>query len=162
MDEETEVTYNRQKESHFSYTLGAEYGIKDWTLNFTNEFQWTNFTYSDASQQGQDIFHNETVLNIRYKLPRWTFQLRPKLVIDRGHIASEMNTNQFLLNAAVTYQFLHKKAELTLDGKDLFNQVRRNTYHITATSHTESGTHYLHRYIMLSFKYKFDPKKKDN
>ena len=158
VDEETEVTYNRQKESLFSYSLGAEYGIKDWTLDFTNEFQWTNFTYSDASQQGQDIFHNETVLNIRYRLSHWTFHLRPKLVIDRGHIASEMNTNQFLLNASVTYKFLHNKAELTLEGKDLFNQVRRNTYHITPTTHTESGTHYLHHYVALTFKYKFDAK----
>ena len=66
-----------------------------------------------------------------------------------------------LLNASATYKFLHNKAELTLEGKDLLNQVKRHTYSITPTTHTESGEDYLHRYVMLSFKYKFEPKKKD-
>jgi len=161
VDEATETTYNRQSQSAFSYTTEMGWSMKAWTVNFSNAFNWTNFTYSDPTQQGQDIFHNETELNLRYKLSRWTFHLRPKLIIDRGHIAPQMNTDQFLLNASIAYTFLHNRATLTLDGKDLLNQVKRNTYSITATSRTESGENYLHRYVMLSFKYKFDPKKND-
>lgn len=161
VDEATETTYNRQSQSAFSYTTEMGWSMKAWTVNFSNAFNWTNFTYSDPTQQGQDIFHNETVLNLRYKLSHWTFHLRPQLIIDRGHIAPQMNTDQFLLNASIAYTFLHNRATLTLDGKDLLNQVKRNTYSITATSRTESGEDYLHRYVMLSFKYKFDPKKND-
>ena len=138
--------------------MEMECGLTVWTIKLFNTFSWTDFTYSDPTQQGQDIFHNETALNIRYKLPHWTFHLHPKFVIDRGHFAPQMNTDQFLLNASIAYTFLHNHATLTLDGKDLLNQVRRNTYSITATSHTESGENYLHRYVMLSFRYKFDAK----
>jgi hypothetical protein len=161
VDEATEVTYNRQSRSALSYTTEAECSLAAWTLNLSNRFGWTNYTYSDKSQQQQDIFRNETELNIRYHHPKWTFRLHPKLAIDRGHIAQTMNTSQFLLNASATYKFLHNKAELTLEGKDLLNQVKRHTYSITPTTHTESGEDYLHRYVMLSFKYKFEPKKKD-
>jgi hypothetical protein len=161
VDEATEVTHNRQSRSALSYTTEAECSLAAWTLNLSNRFGWTNYTYSDKSQQQQDIFRNETELNIRYHHPKWTFRLHPKLAIDRGHIAQTMNTSQFLLNASATYKFLHNKAELTMEGKDLLNQVKRHTYSITPTTHTESGEDYLHRYVMLSFKYKFEPKKKD-
>ena len=161
VDEETEVTYNRQSQSAFSYRTETECGLKDWTLNLSNTFGWTRFTYSDASQQKQDIFRNETELNIRYHRSRWTLRLHPRLVIDRGHLAPQMNTSQFLLDASATYKFLRGKAELTLEGKDLLSQVKRHTYSITPTTHTESGEDYLHRYVMLTLKYRFDPKKEE-
>ena len=160
VDEATEVTYNRQNRSALAHFLECDCNFTFWKVNLYNNFQWERHTYSDAALSSQNIFFDEMVLTLRYSLAHWIFMLRPALFVEQGHIASGMNTNQFRLNASITYKFQHNHAELTLLGCDLFNQVKRNTYSITPTSRTEGGQEYLHRYVSLTFKYKFDAKAK--
>ena len=159
VDDTKSITYNHQNSSLFSHDVTCSYKILFWLVELRNKLMWNRYTYSEATQADQNIFHNETNLNINYKPGHWTFCLRPLLLIDRGHQASQMNYNQFLLHAEARYRFLHDRAEITLSGNDLLNQARRNTYNITATSRTEGGENYLHHYVQLTFTYKLDPKK---
>ena len=170
VDDATGLTYNRQYGSHLRDRLSLTYDTDPWRAELTNEFTWDRYAYSDAAQPTQNIFHYELALRLRYKLrSSWRFTLSPMLLLNRGYKSSSMNNNPFLLNAEVAYKFvggkgallrhLNNRAEITLAGRDLLNQNRRNFSTISATSHTEGGESFLHSYVTLTLRYRWDPKR---
>ena len=147
-------------------------------------------TASTQSQPREDILRYDLSLRLRYTLQSgWHFTLSPRLLVNRGYLSPSMNDTPFLLNAEITYKFtdsrsasgeaghgasaagnagsrgallrhLANRAEVTLAARDLLGQERRHTSAITATSHTEGGESLLHRYVTLTFRYRWDPPKK--
>ncbi len=171
VDEATGLTYNRQGRSRLRERLSLNYDVAPWQLWTSHTFTWDGYTYSDATQSAENIFYYLAELRILYKLKSgWRFTLSPQFILNRGYQSSSMNNNPFLLNAEVAYKFvggkcallrhLNNRAEITLAGRDLLNQNRRNFSTISATSHTEGGESFLHSYVTLSLRYRWDPKKK--
>lgn len=170
VDDATGLIYNRQSRSYLHDRLSLAYDTEPWYAEFTNEFTWNRYAYSDAAQPTQNIFHYELSMHLRYKLRKsWRFTLSPMLLLRRGYLSPSMNDTPFLLNAEVAYKFtggrgallrhLDNRADITLAANDLLNQDRRHASTITATSHTESGSSLLHNYVTLTLRYRWEPKK---
>lgn len=170
VDDATGLIYNRQSRSYLHDRLSLAYDTEPWHAEFTNEFTWNRYAYSDAAQPTQNIFHYEFSMHLRYKLRKsWRFTLSPMLLLRRGYLSPSMNDTPFLLNAEVAYKFtggrgallrhLDNRADITLAANDLLNQDRRHASTITATSHTESGSSLLHNYVTLTLRYRWEPKK---
>ena len=171
VDEATGLTYNRQGRSHVRERLSLNYDVDPWQLWTSHTFTWDGYTYSDAAQPAENIFYYLAELRILYKLKSgWRFTLSPQFILNRGYLSPTMNNNPFLLNAEVAYKFvggkgallrhLNNRAEITLTGRDLLNQNRLNFSTISATSHSEGGDSFLHNYVTLALRYRWDPPKK--
>ncbi len=171
VDEATGLTYNRQGRSHIRERLSLTYDVDPWRVQTLHTFTWDGYTYSDAAQPTENIFYYLAELRLTYKLKSgWRFTLSPQFVLNRGYLSPSMNNNPFLLNAEVAYKFvggkgtllrhLNNRAEITLAARDLLNQDRRNFSTISATSHAEGGDSFLHNYVTLSLRYRWDPPKK--
>ncbi len=159
VDEATNRTHSRQNSSQFNYDLTCNCSLQHWNVELINSLAWNRYAYSDANHSTQNIIHNETMLNISYKLAHWTFSLKPRLIINQGYAASSINGNQFPLHAEIQYKFLRNKANITLTANDMFNQLKRNYSSNSATTRTEGGSDFLHHYVAVTFTYKFDAKK---
>jgi hypothetical protein len=160
VDDATGVTYNRQHSSDLSERLNLQYRNGSFFLFLGQTFGWHHYTYSDAAQPRQNIYNYRAAFTFSYKLKTWEFQFIPDFFLDRGYMSDAMNTNRFLFNARISYQFLKNKASLILYAQDLFNRSTNNYSDVTATSRTEGGSSFLHHYVSLTFNYKFDAKKK--
>jgi hypothetical protein len=160
VDEDTGITYNRQRSSDLSEQLNLQYTSGPFFLFLQQNFAWHHYTYSDAAQPRQNIYNYRAAFTFSYKLKTWEFLFIPDFFLDRGYMSDAMNTNRFLFNARISYQFLKNKASLILYAKDLFNRSTNNFSDVTATSRTEGGSSFLHHYVSLTFNYKFDAKKK--
>ena len=159
VDEQKGLTYNRQQSSHLRERLGLIYEIDHLTVSSFHDFNWERYAYSDAAQKTENIFRYSTQLNVRYRFKQWTFTLDPHFYLNRGYLSDAMNNNLFVLNAEVTYKFLKNRAELILSARDLLNKETDYNSTISATSHTEGGESFLHSYVTLSLRYRWDPKK---
>ncbi len=159
VDEQKGLTYNRQQSSHLRERLGLIYEIDHLTVSSFHDFNWERYAYSDAAQKTENIFRYSTQLNVRYRFKQWTFTLDPHFYLNRGYLSDAMNNNLFVLNAEVTYKFLKERAELMLSARDLLNKETDYNSTISATSHTEGGERFLHSYVTLSLRYRWDPKK---
>jgi hypothetical protein len=161
VDDQTGIFYNRQQSSHLWDRVGLIYETDHLTVSSFHEFNWERYAYSDAAQETENIFRYSTQLNVRYHLKQWTFTIAPHFYLNRGYHSDAMNNNQFVLNASIKYKFLRNKAELILEARDVTNKETKHFSSITATSHSESGESFLHHYLTLTFRYKFDAKRKE-
>ena len=187
VDEQTGLSYNRQKLSHLREKLGVIYEADTWTISSFHELNWERYNLSpesspknEGSEYAQDmkteeevmtplylveksrvrLFRYSTELRIHYHLNHWNFTLSPYFYLNRGYLSDTMNNNLFILNAEVSYKFLRNNAELILTALDLLNQETDYSANITATTHTESGKSFLHHYLSLTFRYKLAQQKR--
>ena len=79
----------------------------------------------------------------------------------RGYAAQSMNRNLLLWNAAVTWKVLKNKARLKLEFEDILNKQDSFRSERTAYQHSTSWKDFRHHYVMISFTYHLDAKKKD-
>ena len=103
-------------------------------------------------------------LSARYSLPRLntTLSADGNMYSRRGYGSSELNTDDFVLNASVTQPILHGKVKLTLEGHDLLHQLSNTTYEVNAQGRTETWYRVIPNYVMLRVAWQFNrnPKKK--
>lgn len=159
VDEQTGVTYNRQRSSDLSNRLKLQYKKGPLFLFLRQDFNWHHYTYGGEAQPRQNIFNYWVSFTFAYTLKDWTFQFIPDFFLNRGYVADAMNSNRLLLNARAEYKFMKNKASLTLYAKDLLNRLSNNYSDVTATSRIEGGKSSLHHYVSLTFNYRFDARK---
>ena len=74
----------------------------------------------------------------------------------RGYSSADMNTNEFIWNAQISYRFLEgRKATVTLQAFDLLSQRSNISRTINATMRSDSETNTIYSYVMLRFTYRF-------
>jgi len=80
----------------------------------------------------------------------------------RGYGSSELNTDDFVLNASISQPFFKGKLIARIEAFDLLHQLSNTQYSVNAQGRTETWQNVLGRYAMLSVSYKFNkqPKKK--
>lgn len=103
-------------------------------------------------------------LSAHYTLPR----LKTTLAADgtmysrRGYGSSELNTDDFVLNASVSQPFIKGKLIARLEAFDLLHQLSNTQYEVNAQGRTETWYRSLPHYVMLHVVYHWNknPKKK--
>ncbi len=74
----------------------------------------------------------------------------------RGYSSANMNTNEVIWNAQISYRFLKNRlGTLSLQAFDILHQRSNISRNISATSRRDSETNSINSYLMLSFQYRF-------
>lgn len=103
-------------------------------------------------------------LSARYTLPRLntTLSADGNMYSRRGYGSSELNTDDFVLNASVSQPFFKGKLIARIEAFDLLHQLSSTQYSVNAQGRTETWYRSLPHYVMLHLVYHFNknPKKK--
>ena len=79
----------------------------------------------------------------------------------RGYGSSELNTDDFVLNASISQPFLKGKLIARIEAFDLLHQLSNTQYSVNAQGRTETWYRSLPHYVMLHLVYHWNknPKK---
>ena len=103
-------------------------------------------------------------LSARYTLPRLntTLSADGNMYSRRGYGSSELNTDDFVLNASVSQPFFKGKLIARIEAFDLLHQLSSTQYTVNAQGRTETLYRSLPHYVMAHLVYHWNknPKKK--
>ena len=103
-------------------------------------------------------------LSARYTLPRLntTLSADGNMYSRCGYGSSELNTDDFVLNASVSQPFFKGKLIVRIEAFDLLHQLSNTQYTVNAQGRTETWYRSLPHYVMLHLVYHWNknPKKK--
>lgn len=103
-------------------------------------------------------------LSARYTLPRLntTLSADGNMYSRRGYGSSELNTDDFLLNASISQPFFKGKLIARIEAFDLLHQLSNTQYTVNAQGRTETWYRSLPHYVMahLVNHWNKNPKKK--
>ena len=103
-------------------------------------------------------------LSARYTIPRLntTLSADGNMYSRRGYGSSELNTDDFVLNASVSQPFFKGKLIARIEAFDLLHQLSNTQYTANAQGRTETWYRSLPHYVMLHLVYHWNknPKKK--
>ena len=102
-------------------------------------------------------------LSARYTIPKikTTLSADCNVYSRRGYGSTELNTNDFVMNASVSQSLLKGKLIARLESFDLFHQLSNTQYEVNAQGRVETWYRSLPHYIMLHLVYHWNknPKK---
>ena len=105
-------------------------------------------------------------LSARYTLPRLntTLSADGNMYSRRGYGSSELNTDDFVLNASVSQPFFKGKLIARIEAFDLLHQLSSTQYSVNAQGRTETWYRSLPHYVMLHLVYHWNknPKKSNS
>ena len=103
-------------------------------------------------------------LSARYTLPRLntTLSADGNMYSRRGYGSSELNTDDFVLNASISQPFFKGKLIARIEAFDLLHQLSSTQYTVNAQGRTETWYRSLPHYVMAHLVYHWNknPKKK--
>ena len=103
-------------------------------------------------------------LSARYTIPRLntTLSADGNMYSRRGYGSSELNTDDFVLNASISQPFCKGKLIARIEAFDLLHQLSSTQYSVNAQGRTETWYRSLPHYVMAHLVYHFNknPKKK--
>ena len=103
-------------------------------------------------------------LSARYTLPRinTTLSADGNMYSRRGYGSSELNTDDFVLNASISQPFFKGKLIARIEAFDLLHQLSNTQYSVNAQGRTETWYRSLPHYVMAHLVYHWNknPKKK--
>ena len=103
-------------------------------------------------------------LSARYTIPRLntTLSADGNMYSRRGYGSSELNTNDFVLNASISQPFFKGKLIARIEAFDIFHQLSNTQYTVNAQGRTETWYRSLPHYVMAHLVYHWNknPKKK--
>ena len=75
----------------------------------------------------------------------------------RGYSSANMNTNELIWNAQISYRFLYKKqATISIEARDILNRRSNISRNISATSRSDRETNAIYSYVMAHFIWRFN------
>ena len=87
----------------------------------------------------------------------WGYSTDINMSSRRGYSSSEMNTNEMIWNAQISYRFLTgKKATISLRAQDILHERSNISRMISSTSRSDSESGAIYNYFMLNFTYRFN------
>ena len=99
----------------------------------------------------------------RYTLPRLntTLSADGNMYSRRGYGSSELNTDDFVLNASISQPFFKGKLVARIEAFDILHQLSNTQYTVNAQGRTETWYHSLPHYVMAHLVYHWNrnPKK---
>ena len=136
------------------------------TLNIraTGDIRWR---HSEGKMQDFETLNATDFqygLSARYTLPRinTTLSADGNMYSRRGYGSSELNTDDFVLNASISQPFFKGKLIARIEAFDLLHQLSSTQYTVNAQGRTETWYRSLPHYIMghLVYHLNKNPKKK--
>ena len=145
---------------------GAYIQYNKGTLNIraTGDIRWR---HSEGKMQDFETLNTTDFqygLSARYTLPRLntTLSADGNMYSRRGYGSSELNTDDFVLNASISQPFFKGKLIARIEAFDLLHQLSNTQYSVNAQGRTETWYRSLPHYVMAHLVYHWNknPKKK--
>ncbi len=152
-------------ESHVN-AVGAYIQYNKGMLNIraTGDIRWR---HSEGKMQDFETLNATDFqygLSARYTLPRLntTLSADGNMYSRRGYGSSELNTDDFVLNASISQPFFKGKLIARIEAFDLLHQLSNTQYTVNAQGRTETWYRSLPHYVMAHLVYHWNknPKKK--
>ena len=135
------------------------------TLNIraTGDIRWRHSEGKMYNFETLNAFDYRYGLSARYTLPRLntTLSADGNMYSRRGYGSSELNTDDFVLNASISQSFLKGKLIARIEAFDLLHQLSNTQYSVNAQGRTETWYRSLPHYVMAHLVYHWNknPKK---
>ncbi len=130
----------------------------------TGDIRWRHSEGKMYDFETLNAFDYRYGLSARYTLPRLntTLSADGNMYSRRGYGSSELNTDDFVLNASVSQPFFKGKLIARIEAFDLLHQLSNTQYSVNAQGRTETWYRSLPHYVMLHLVYHWNknPKKK--
>ena len=136
------------------------------TLNIraTGDIRWRHSEGKMYDYETLNATDFQYGLSARYTLPRLntTLSADGNMYSRRGYGSSELNTDDFVLNASLSQPFLKGKLIARIEAFDLLHQLSNTQYSVNAQGRTETWYRSLPHYVMahLVYHWNTNPKKK--
>ncbi len=148
---------NHQKQLAISENLELSYEVEKLQLTLFNNLTWNRYHY-DATSYNSKPLNNQLGLRGNVELGAFSFNFDVTDYYRHGYLTKAMNGHRVLANAYVSYSFNKNKCTFMLLADDIFNKDNDYESDYTAYQRTETSTDYLHHYVQLKFRYRFDAK----
>lgn len=126
------------------------------------EVSWRRTWGHRSTQPTLSVFDYRYGLTAQHTIRAWgtTFDLDTYVSSRRGYANSDMNRDEWMLNAAVTQSLLKGRMTIKLEGKDLLGQISGRTYRVNAQGRTEQWHRVIPSYVMLHLTYRLNQRPK--
>lgn len=147
---------NTVKQTNLGESLSLTLRMGTWDVRANGRINWTE-SKSELINE-----YNRNTYNFSYGLSStgnfdngFGFSTDIHVSSRRGYSSSEMNTNEVIWNAQVSYRFLkNKRATISLQAFDLLQQRSNISRSISATSQRDTETNSINNYFMATFIYR--------
>ena len=141
-----------------------QYNKGTFNIRVTGDIRWR---HSEGKMQDFETLNATDFqygISGRYTLPRLntTLSADGNMYSRRGYGSSELNTDDFVLNASISQPFFKGKLVARIEAFDILHQLSNTQYTVNAQGRTETWYHSLPHYVMahLAYHWKRNPKKK--
>ncbi len=122
-----------------------------------------NFTWSKTKNQ-MVATGNQNTFNFNYGLSStgnfqngFGYSTDINVSSRRGYSSANMNTNELIWNAQISYRFLYRKqATISIEARDILNRRSNISRSISATSRSDRETNAIYSYVMAHFIWRFN------
>ena len=133
-------------------------------IRATGDIRWRHSEGKMYDFETLNAFDYRYGLSARYTIPRLntTLSADGNMYSRRGYGSSELNTDDFVLNASISQPFLKGKLIARIEAFDLLHQLSNTQNTINAQGRTETWYRSLPHYVMAHLVYHWNknPKKK--
>ena len=151
-------TLTLHENTYIQYNKGAL------NVRATGDIRWRNSRGQMVDFETLNATDFQYGLSARYTLPRLntTFSADGTMYSRRGYGSSELNTDDFVLNASISQPFFKGKLIARIEAFDLLHQLSNTQYSVNAQGRTETWYRSLPHYVMVHLVYHWNknPKKK--
>lgn len=117
--------------------------------------------YTASSEQNTTHWNNNYGLRAEVTYGNFVFKSILTEQTSRGYTIGSMNRDILVWDGSVTWKILNNKARLTLEFDDILNNEDGRWSQQSAYQQTTSWSDFRHHYVIISFTYHLDAKKKD-
>ncbi|MDE6000562.1 MAG: outer membrane beta-barrel family protein [Bacteroidaceae bacterium] len=161
---ETESRMNKIYDLCLHSNAYIQYNRDQFNVRATGDIRWW---YGDGKMYDFAAFNFTDFrygLSARYTLPRikTTLSADGTMYSRRGYGSSELNTDDFVLNASLSQPFLKGRLIARIEAFDLLHQLSNTQYEANSQGRTETWYRSLPHYVMAHVVYHWNknPKKK--
>ena len=151
-------TLTLHENTYIQYNKGAL------NIRATGDIRWRNSEGKMYDFETLNAFDYRYGLSARYTIPRLntTLSADGNMYSRRGYGSSELNTDDFVLNASISQPFFKGKLIARIEAFDLLHQLSNTQYSVNAQGRTETWYRSLPHYVMAHLVYHWNknPKKK--
>ena len=158
---QSERTENRQSclNPREKLTLSLDY---NWLkASVFTEINADRLRYTASPEQNTTHWNNNYGLQAEVTYGNFVFKSILTEQTSRGYTIGSMNRDILVWDGSVTWKILNNKARLTLEFDDILNNEDGRWSQQSSYQQTTSWSDFRHHYVMISFTYHLDAKKKD-
>lgn len=132
-----------------------QYSRNKLNIRATGDINWRHSEGKMYDFSTLNAFDFRYGLSARYTIPRLntTLSVDGTMYSRRGYGSSDLNTNDFVMNASLSQSFLKGKIIAKIEAFDILHQLSSTQYNVNAQGRTETWHRSLPHYVMLHFVY---------